>query len=73
MKIYNYTYQLKWCEKENMYIVNVVELPTVSNDGRTADEAIINVQEDIRLALELMKEMGKPIPQTLSNTSKVIA
>lgn len=73
MKIYNYTYQLKWCEKENMYIVNVVELPTVCNDGRTADEAIMNVQEDIKLSLELMKDMGKPIPKTLGNTSKVIA
>ncbi|MCI8955484.1 MAG: type II toxin-antitoxin system HicB family antitoxin [Eubacterium sp.] len=68
MKIYNYTYQLHWCEKENMYIVHVVELPNICNDGKTADEAILNVQEDIKLALELLKEMGKEIPKTLGNT-----
>lgn len=67
MKIYNYTYQLHWCEKENMYIVNVVELPNVCNDGKTADEAILNVQEDIRLALELLKETGKKVPKTIGN------
>lgn len=68
MKIYNYTYQLQWCEKEGMYIVNVVELPNVCNDGKTADEAILNVQEDIKLAIELLQDMGKEIPKTLGNT-----
>lgn len=73
MKIYNYTYQLHWCEKEKMYIVNVVELPTVCNDGKSADEAIMNVQEDIKLALELLNDLGKPIPKTLGNDSIVKA
>lgn len=60
-----------WKEEEQMYIVNVVELPNVCNDGRTADEAINNVQEDIRLALALLKDMGKEIPKKVMNINRI--
>lgn len=73
MKIYNYTYMLKWCEKEEMYIVSVLELPNVCNDGKTADEAIENVQEDICIALELLKDMGRPLPKCSAVPNNIIA
>ena len=62
MRLYNYTYQIRWCPEEQHFIVSVLELPGVCNDGATADEAIQNVQPDIELALILMMDMGRAIP-----------
>jgi len=60
--MYNYTYVIEK-DAEYGYIVHVMELPGVCNDGKTADEAINNVQDDISLALEALKDIGKSIPE----------
>ena len=60
--MYNYTYLIEK-DEEYGYIVHVMELPGVCNDGKTADEAIQNVQDDISLALEALKDIGREIPQ----------
>ena len=60
--MYNYTYVIE-LDREYGYIVHVLEMPGVCNDGETADAAINNVQADIALAIEALKDAGREIPK----------
>jgi predicted RNase H-like HicB family nuclease len=51
--MYNVTYTVR-PDAEYGFIVTIPEIPGISNDGQTPQEAITNVQEDIALALELI-------------------
>lgn len=58
--MYNCTYMITPDEKHG-YIVRVRELPGLSDDGISADEAIANIQKDIAMAIELKASMGQAL------------
>ena len=52
-----------WSEEDNAFIAEVPELPGCASDGKTYQEALINVEKIIEEWLETAKELRRPIPQ----------
>ncbi|MBA2681563.1 MAG: type II toxin-antitoxin system HicB family antitoxin [Ktedonobacteraceae bacterium] len=53
---------IQWDPEDQIYIINVPELPGAKTHGRTYDEAITNILEVIELWIEAAQEAGRPIP-----------
>jgi len=58
----HYSMVIKWDPRDDIYIVNVPELPGCRTHGKTYEEAIKNALEVIELWLEDARESGEPIP-----------
>ncbi len=58
--MFDCTYMIKPDEKYG-YIVRVREIPWLSDDGKTPNEAIANIQKDIALAIELRSSIGQKL------------
>lgn len=71
MEIYDYTYIIE-TSAEYGFIVHVLELPYVSNDGETPDTAIKNVQDDISLAIAALKDSGREIPTKMTYNPNIL-
>ncbi len=49
---------------EDGYIVaEVPSLPGCISQGRTRDEALLNIQEAISLHVDVLRERGEPVPE----------
>lgn len=46
-------------DKKYGYVVHIREIPGLSDNGKTPDEAIANIQKDIAMAVELKNSMGQ--------------
>ena len=44
------------------YVVNVPSLPGCHSEGDTVEEALVNIQEAIKLWMEVAQDHGKEIP-----------
>lgn len=60
------TYRAEWSDEDQVYIAYAVELPSVKAHADTPEDAIREVKQPIEVALEWMKEDGKPLPEPLS-------
>ncbi len=61
--LYKYERNIYWSEQDNAFIAEVPELPGCVTDGKTVEEAVKNVEEEIGIWMETAKEMGWEIPQ----------
>lgn len=63
-----YTYRMivSWSKDDNLWIVEVPELPGAMADGTTPEEAIQNAQTIIREWIEIARQDGRPIPEPKS-------
>ena len=52
-----------WSEEDQAFIAEVPELPGCAADGKTYQEALVNVQVIIQEWIGTAKELGRPIPQ----------
>ena len=61
--IYKYERIIFWSEQDQKFIVDVPELPGCMADGKTAAEALDNVERIIEEWVETAKEIGRNIPE----------
>ncbi|MBN2534552.1 MAG: type II toxin-antitoxin system HicB family antitoxin [Spirochaetales bacterium] len=61
--MYKYELIIYFSETDNVFIVEVPELPGCMADGVTYAEAIKNVEVVIKEWIETAKELGRPIPK----------
>lgn len=61
--MYKYQLFMYWSEKDQVFIVEVPELPGCMAHGTTQLSALENIQEAIQLWLETAQEFGDPIPE----------
>jgi predicted RNase H-like HicB family nuclease len=59
----HYSINIQWSDRDNVYLVNVPELPGCHTHGETYEEALKNGIEVIELWLETAKEQGWVIPE----------
>jgi predicted RNase H-like HicB family nuclease len=59
---------------EDGYVVaEVPSLPGCISQGRTRDEALANIQEAIALHVEVLQELGEPVPDDRVEVVEVAA
>ena len=58
----HYSMVIKWDPRDDIYIVDVPELPGCRTHGKTYEEAIKNALEVIELWIDDAKEAGEVIP-----------
>ena len=61
--MYKYQLFMYWSEEDQVFIVEVPELPGCIAHGDTQISALNNSQEAIQLWIDTAKEFGDPIPQ----------
>ena len=61
--MYKYQLLMYWSEEDQVFIVEVPELPGCIAHGDTQISALNNSQEAIQLWIDTAKEFGDPIPQ----------
>ena len=62
MKI-KYELIIYWSEVDQVFIVEVPELPGCVADGETYQKAVQNVEVVIQQWIETAQELGRPIPE----------
>jgi predicted RNase H-like HicB family nuclease len=60
--IKHYSMIIQWDERDNIYVVNVPELPGCMTHGKTYEEALQQGQDAIESWITVAKELGRPIP-----------
>ena len=58
-----YELVIYWDQTDNIFVVEVPELPGCMTHGTTRTEAVQNAEEAIALWVQTAKEDGLPIPQ----------
>lgn len=60
---HHYRMVVCWSEQDQLWLVEVPELPGAMADGQTAEEAVSMAQEVIEHWLEVARMDGRPIPE----------
>lgn len=60
--IKHYSMIIQWDERDNIYVVNVPELPGCMTHGKTYEEALQQGQDAIESWITVAKELWRPIP-----------
>ena len=58
-----YSMLIRWSDEDQLYIVDVPELPGCTTHGRTYEEAVIQAQDAIETWIDGMSAWGRPIPK----------
>jgi predicted RNase H-like HicB family nuclease len=61
--MHKYETIIYWSQEDNVFIVDIPELPGCKAHGDTSQLALENAQDAIDLWLETAKEFGDPIPE----------
>lgn len=61
--MYKYELIIYWSAEDNVFVVEVPELPGCLAHGATPAEAVANAQEAIAHWIETAKELRRPIPE----------
>lgn len=61
--MYKYEVIIYWSEEDQVFIVEVPELPGCITHGPTQQAALIQAQEAIQLWIDTAREFGDPIPE----------
>jgi predicted RNase H-like HicB family nuclease len=61
--MHKYETIIYWSQEDDVFIVDVPELPGCKAHGDTSQLALENAQDAIDLWLETAKEFGDPIPE----------
>ncbi|MEX2491202.1 MAG: type II toxin-antitoxin system HicB family antitoxin [Nitrospirales bacterium] len=54
---------LFWSDEDDVYVVDIPELPGCKAHGDTQSQALQNAQDAIKLWIDTSKEFGDPIPE----------
>lgn len=60
--MFKYEVILYWSEEDQAFIAEAPELPGCVADGKTYQEALLNIEEIIKEWIETAKELGRVIP-----------
>ena len=60
--MFKYEVIIYWSEDDQSFIAEAPELPGCAADGKTYQEALLNIEEIIKEWIETAKELGKAIP-----------
>jgi len=60
--IHKYELIVYWSAEDDVFVVEVPELPGCMAHGATPGEAVANAQDAIALWIEVAREDGRPIP-----------
>lgn len=66
MEQLKYPVEIFYSAEDGGYIANVPDLPYCSAFGETPEEALREIQVAIKLHLDVLKEIGRPIPEPSS-------
>lgn len=71
MNPHHYSLEITWDTEDQIYIVNVPELPGCRTHGKNYEEAIRNASDIIDLWIEAAEKDGLPVPppRTYSDTA----
>lgn len=58
----HYSMVIQWDSRDNIYVVNVPELPGCKTHGSTYVEAVENALDVIALWIEDAQKAGEPVP-----------
>lgn len=58
-----YEFIIYWSEEDQLFIVEVPELPGCMGDGETYEKAVINTKQVVDEWIETAHELGRPIPE----------
>lgn len=61
-----YHYSVLWSEEDEAFIGRVLEWPFLAADGETQEDALREIREAVKCAIEDCVESGDPIPEPLS-------
>lgn len=61
--MHKYELVIYWSRDDELFVVEVPELPGCMADGKTYDEAVKNAQVAIDEWIETAKDLGREIPQ----------
>lgn len=61
--MYKYELIIYWSDEDELYVVEVPELPGCMADGQTYEEAVQNAQRVISEWIETAESLGREIPQ----------
>lgn len=61
--MYKYEMIIYWSDVDNLYIVEVPELPGCMSDGESYEDVIRNVEIAISEWIETAKSLGREIPE----------
>ena len=54
-----------WSDEDQAFVADVPQLPGCMAHGNTQEEALININEAIKLWLNTAREFGDPIPEPI--------
>lgn len=68
-KAEEYNYTVAWSEEDEAFIGRVSEFSSLAADGETLQDALLEIIEVVRLAIEDLVESGEPIPTPFAKRS----
>ena len=63
MEVCKYEIDVFWSDKDRTYVAIVPDLPCLSAHGLSYEEALEEIQVEMRFYLEMVEERGDPIPE----------
>jgi len=63
VKSHKYELVIWWSDEDNVFVVDVPELPGCMAHGSTLNAAVGNSQDAISFWLEVARETGRPVPR----------
>ena len=61
-----YAYRVEWSAEDNAHIANCLEFPSLFAHGRTAQEALLEVEKVVAETIRWMKEDGEDVPEPIT-------
>ena len=61
--MYKYEIIIYWSSEDETFIAEVPELPGCMSDGKTYEEAILNIGQVAKIWIEVATEEGREIPE----------
>jgi predicted RNase H-like HicB family nuclease len=62
-KMMHYSARISWSEEDGAFVARCPEFPGVAADGPTPQEAVAELQTVLGMAVELLEEDGRPLPE----------
>ncbi len=58
-----YTYRVQWSQEDGCHVAKCLEFPSLSAHGRSAIEALQEIENVVLYTIEWMEENGESIPE----------
>ncbi len=61
-----YTYRVVWSEEDQLHIARCLELSSIAAHGKSANDALLELEKVVYETLKWMQEDGEELPKPLS-------